>query len=129
MTHYYFIAIMWLKWSLQNRHSSNSCWRRIFSIIVLLINTDDIVYWSQPIVLISGRSQRPLSGGREKTGVQISVELFMLPLQEGVIFISSLSISPHHGDTEYFLLEFLNIDKCLYYYNTSTLYSYLNRNL
>jgi hypothetical protein len=39
-----------------------------------------------------------LSGGREKAGVQISVELFVLPLQEGVIFIFLMDISPHHGD-------------------------------
>ncbi|KAL5242604.1 hypothetical protein ACI65C_010014 [Semiaphis heraclei] len=41
-----------------------------------------------------GRSKRPLSGGRKKTGVQISVELFVLPLQEGVIVLTLFDL-PH----------------------------------
>jgi len=64
----------------------------------------------EPFVLISGRSQRPLSGGREKTGVQISTELFVLPLQEGVIFIFLLNISPDHGEYHHRIL-FISIFK------------------
>jgi len=72
--------------------------------------------------LITGRSQRPLYRGREKTGVQISAELFVLSLQEGVIFIFSLDISLHHGDKIFLIRIFKHQQTLLLLLHASKLY-------